>query len=72
MQRKDDTEEALKSRLEAYHSQTVPILAHYGPAGVVKKIVPSGRHQRYGPASMRCCEVNEIAMHNSCQYDAIP
>jgi adenylate kinase len=38
MQRKDDTEEALKSRLEAYHSQTVPILAHYGPAGSVKKI----------------------------------
>ena len=38
MQRKDDTEEALKSRLEAYHSQTVPILAHYGPAGVVKKV----------------------------------
>ena len=38
MQRKDDTEEALKSRLEAYHSQTVPILAHYGPAGIVTKV----------------------------------
>ena len=38
MQRKDDTEEALKSRLEAYHAQTVPILGHYGPAGVVHKI----------------------------------
>lgn len=38
MQRKDDTEEALKSRLEAYHAQTVPILDHYGPAGIVYKI----------------------------------
>jgi adenylate kinase len=38
MQRKDDTEEALKSRLEAYHAQTVPILDHYGPAGIVHKV----------------------------------
>ena len=38
MQRKDDTEEALKSRLEAYHSMTVPILAHYWPTGLVHKI----------------------------------
>jgi adenylate kinase len=38
MQRKDDTEEALKSRLENYHAQTVPILAHYEPAGIVTKI----------------------------------
>jgi adenylate kinase len=29
MQRKDDTEEALKSRLESYYSQTVPLLEHY-------------------------------------------
>eukprot|EP00967_Tisochrysis_lutea_P050625 scaffold62304_cov23-Tisochrysis_lutea.AAC.2 len=36
MQRKDDTEEALKSRLEGYHTQTVPILEHYKP--VVKKV----------------------------------
>jgi len=28
-QRKDDTEEALRSRLQAYHAQTVPILKHY-------------------------------------------
>jgi adenylate kinase len=42
MQRKDDTEEALKSRLEAYHSQTVPILAHYGPAGIVTKVDADG------------------------------
>ena len=38
MQRKDDSEEALKSRLENYHAMTVPILDHYGPAGVVHKI----------------------------------
>ena len=38
MQRGDDTAEALKSRLEAYHAQTVPILAHYEPTGVVSKV----------------------------------
>eukprot|EP00928_Gymnodinium_smaydae_P037091 TRINITY_DN2580_c0_g2_i1.p1 TRINITY_DN2580_c0_g2~~TRINITY_DN2580_c0_g2_i1.p1 ORF type:complete len:555 (+),score=107.34 TRINITY_DN2580_c0_g2_i1:58-1722(+) len=38
MQRADDTEEALKSRLEAYHAQTVPILAHYEPAGSVHRV----------------------------------
>ena len=38
MQRKDDTEEALKSRLENYHAITVPILDHYGPADIVHKI----------------------------------
>jgi len=38
MQRADDTEEALKSRLEGYHGQTVPILAHYEPAGVVGRV----------------------------------
>jgi adenylate kinase len=29
MQRGDDTEEALVSRLRAYHSQTVPVMKHY-------------------------------------------
>merc|ERR1719242_1871925 len=29
IQRKDDTAEALKTRLEAYDSQTLPILDHY-------------------------------------------
>mmetsp|Transcript_67936 Transcript_67936/g.163099 ORF Transcript_67936/g.163099 Transcript_67936/m.163099 type:complete len:478 (+) Transcript_67936:95-1528(+) len=38
MQRADDTEEALKKRLEGYHEQTVPILAHYEPAGVVSRV----------------------------------
>ena len=38
MQRADDTEEALGKRLEGYHAQTVPILAHYDPTGVVAKV----------------------------------
>ena len=38
MQRADDTEEALQSRLAGYHSQTVPILDHYKPTGVVHMI----------------------------------
>jgi adenylate kinase len=38
MQRADDTEEALTQRLESYHAQTVPILDHYAPAGVVSKV----------------------------------
>jgi len=35
-QRADDTKEALVKRLEGYHGQTVPILAHYEPTGVLK------------------------------------
>merc|ERR1719313_2084178 len=38
MQRADDTEEALGKRLESYHAQTVPILDHYSPAGVVSRV----------------------------------
>lgn len=38
MQRADDTEEALTSRLQGYHAQTVPILAHYEPTGTVSKV----------------------------------
>merc|ERR1712084_188705 len=37
-QRADDTAEALKKRLDGYKNQTVPILNHYGPRGVVKHI----------------------------------
>lgn len=37
MQRPDDTATALIQRLKAYHSDTVPILDHYRPKGVVKK-----------------------------------
>ena len=35
MQRSDDTEAALSSRLDAYHAQTVPVLEHYGAKKVV-------------------------------------
>merc|ERR1719373_394056 len=38
MQRADDTEEALGKRLQSYHAQTVPILSHYAPTGVVQKV----------------------------------
>jgi len=38
MQRADDTEESLKKRLENYHAQTVPVLEHYDPYGVVMKV----------------------------------
>merc|ERR1719333_1110652 len=38
MQRADDTEEALAKRLQGYHAQTVPILDHYEPTGVVIKV----------------------------------
>ena len=38
MQRADDTEEALKKRLEGYHAQTVPILEHYQPTGTVSEV----------------------------------
>jgi adenylate kinase len=36
MQRPDDTAEALVTRLEAYHGETVPILGHY--ASVATKV----------------------------------
>merc|ERR1719253_611571 len=38
MQRADDTEEALGKRLQGYHAQTVPILDHYEPTGVVTRV----------------------------------
>ena len=37
-QRADDTREALPKRLEGYHSETVPILDHYGRHGIVVSI----------------------------------
>lgn len=38
MQRKDDTAAALKKRLGGYHKETVPILDHYRPSGVVRAV----------------------------------
>merc|ERR1711937_1107835 len=37
-QRADDTAEALKKRLDGYFAQTVPILDHYAPKGVVRRV----------------------------------
>jgi len=38
MQRADDTATALTKRLKGYHDETVPILNHYGPSGVVRAV----------------------------------
>jgi len=38
IQRPDDTATALVKRLKAYHEQTVPILAHYEPNGIVRTV----------------------------------
>mmetsp|Transcript_10821 Transcript_10821/g.25823 ORF Transcript_10821/g.25823 Transcript_10821/m.25823 type:complete len:327 (-) Transcript_10821:42-1022(-) len=38
MQRSDDKATSLKKRLESYHGDTVPILKHYSPHGVVRGI----------------------------------
>lgn len=38
MQRKDDTATALVKRLQSYHGETVPILDHYRPHGVVRGV----------------------------------
>ena len=37
-QRSDDTEKALRKRLQGYHAQTVPVLGHYEEAGVVSRV----------------------------------
>jgi adenylate kinase len=38
MQRKDDTAAALEKRLQGYHKETVPILKHYRPHGIVRTV----------------------------------
>ncbi|KAJ0779924.1 putative adenylate kinase [Helianthus annuus] len=38
MQRKDDTAAVLKSRLEAFHRQTEPVIDYYSKKGVVAKL----------------------------------
>lgn len=37
-QRSDDTAEALKKRLDGYRTQTLPILDHYAPKGIVRVV----------------------------------
>lgn len=36
--RKDDTEEACRTRLDAYHAQTAPIIPFYDARGLVKRV----------------------------------
>ena len=38
IQRPDDTATALVKRLSSYHGETVPILKHYEPNGIVKQV----------------------------------
>lgn len=38
IQRPDDTAEALIKRLDGYQNQTVPILSHYAPKGIVRTV----------------------------------
>mmetsp|Transcript_21931 Transcript_21931/g.47523 ORF Transcript_21931/g.47523 Transcript_21931/m.47523 type:complete len:273 (-) Transcript_21931:227-1045(-) len=38
MQRPDDTSSALVKRLQGYHGETVPILEHYKPHGIVSEV----------------------------------
>ena len=40
--RKDDTEEACRSRLQAFHSQTAPIIPFYEDKGLVKRVDGEG------------------------------
>jgi adenylate kinase len=37
-QRDDDKETTVKKRLEAYHSQTAPLITYYKKAGVYKEV----------------------------------
>jgi adenylate kinase len=38
VQRKDDTEEACRARLEKYHSETAPIVPFYGDKGLLRRV----------------------------------
>ena len=38
VQRKDDTEEACRARLEKYHSETAPIVPFYEDKGILKRV----------------------------------
>ena len=42
-QRKDDTEEAVKARLEKYHSETAPIVPFYEERGILRRTDGVGR-----------------------------
>lgn len=42
VQRKDDCEETIKSRLAVYHGQTAPVLEYFGKQGLVKNVAGVG------------------------------
>lgn len=43
IQRADDNEETVRSRLEVYHSQTAPLQEYYGEKGLRRKVDGGGR-----------------------------
>jgi adenylate kinase len=47
-QRKDDTEEKVRTRFSAYEEATLPILAHYEPKNVVRRIDGTGAVDEVG------------------------
>ena len=57
-QRSDDTKDALKTRLEAYHSQTVPLLDHY--LAVVAKV-----NGNQNPANVWCDVCGVLGIENN-------
>ena len=45
MQRKDDTADSLKQRLQAYHTNTVPITSHYADEALPAELVKVNANQ---------------------------
>lgn len=53
MQRDDDTEEALKKRLVAFHEQTQPVIDYYGAKGLLANIDASQGSKEITAAAIR-------------------
>nr|CAD1819988.1 unnamed protein product [Ananas comosus var. bracteatus] len=52
IQRKDDTAEVLKSRLEAFHRQTEPVIDYYSKKGLVVQL-PAEKPPKKSPPKLR-------------------
>ena len=53
LHRKDDTEEAVRARLDAYHQMTAPIIPFYEQAGLLKRVNGVGKPQDVTQAIMQ-------------------
>ena len=51
IQRKDDTEEACRARLEKYHSETAPIIPFYEAQGTLKRVDGNAAPDEVSPVS---------------------